>query len=311
MKRPTQLRYAADVPDTKPPAISMSRRYPLAIFFALACVISWLLWAPLWLPAFGVDGLPTLPFHHALGALGPIAAAFLVSTAETGVAGPADLVRRMGLWRGRLVWVAVALLAPLALLMLAVVGASLVSGERVSLTGLGRSREFPQLSAVGFLAYNVVSFGYGEEVGWRGFALPRLQARHSALVASLLLTLGWALWHAPLFLYRPGYTSMNAAGVAGWLFSLVTGAVLLTWLYNGSKGSLLVVALFHAAVDVAFTSALSSPLVVNIAGALITVCGVIVLVATGPGYLSRRGKMVKLPGHREVTGFVHRDTQLV
>ena len=128
-------------------------------------------------------------------------------------------------------------------------------------------------------------------------------------MASLLLTLGWALWHAPLFLYRPGYTSMNAAGVAGWLFSLVTGAVLLTWLYNGSKGSLLVVALFHAAVDVAFTSAISSPLVVNMAGALITVCGFIVLVVTGPGYLSRRGKMVKLPGHREVTGFVDRDTQ--
>ena len=252
----------------------MSHRYPLAIFFALAYVISWLLWAPLWLPAFGVDGLPTLPFHHALGALGPIAAAFLVSAAETGVAGPADRMRRMGLWRGRLVWVGVALLAPLAVLMLAVVGASLVSGERVSLIGLGRSREFPQLSAVSFLAYNVVSFGYGEEVGWRGFALPRLQARHSALVASVLLTLGWALWHAPLFLYRPGYTSMNAAGVAGWLFSLVTGAVLLTWLYNGSKGSLLVAALFHAAVDVAFTSAISSPLVVNIAGALITVCGV-------------------------------------
>jgi uncharacterized protein len=53
--------------------------------------------------------MPTLPFHHALGALGPIAAAFLVSAVETGVAGPTHLVRRMGLWRGRLVWVAVAL----------------------------------------------------------------------------------------------------------------------------------------------------------------------------------------------------------
>ena len=106
---PNVRRNVADPRETT--AISMSHRYPLAIFFALAYVISWLLWAPLWLPAFGVDGLPTLPFHHALGALGPIAAAFLVSAAETGVAGPADLVRRMGLWRGRLVWVAVALLA--------------------------------------------------------------------------------------------------------------------------------------------------------------------------------------------------------
>ncbi len=165
-------------------------------------------------------------------------------------------------------------------------------GVGAVLAGIGRSRELPQLPALGFLAYNVVSFGYGEEAGWRGFALPRLQARHSALTASMLLTVGWALWHVPLFLYRPGYTGMGAAGIAGWLFSLATGAVLLTWLYNGSRGSILVVALFHAAVDVAFTSDVSSPLVVNAAGALITLCGLAVLVATGWRTLSRRGEMV-------------------
>src|SRR5450755_2534590 len=151
----------------------MSRRHPLALFFALAYGISWLLWAPLWLPAFGVEGLPVLPFQHALGALGPIAAAFLVSAAQTGRAGPVDLLRRMGLWRGRLGWVAVALVGPLALLALAVAGTSAWGGVRVSLTGLGNTREFPQFSALGFLIYTLVSFGYGEEVGWRGFALPR------------------------------------------------------------------------------------------------------------------------------------------
>ena len=287
----------------------MIRRHPLATFFALAYGISWLLWAPLWLPWFGVHGLPTLPFHHAIGALGPIAAAFIMSAADTGLAGPRDLLRRMVLWRGRLGWVAVGLLAPFVLLALAIAGASLLGGERVSLVGFGRSHEFPQLSALGFLAYNIGSFGYGEEVGWRGFALPRLQARHSALISSLLLTLGWALWHTPLFFYRSGYTGMNAAGIAGWLFSLATGAVLLTWLYNSSRGSLLVVALFHATVDVVFTSTISSPAVVNIAGALITVWGVIVLIAAGPGFLSRRGKMVRLYDGSAVIGFVHRQSQ--
>jgi CAAX protease family protein len=284
----------------------LTRRHPVAIFFVLACGISWLLWAPLWLPAYGVKGLPVLPFHHALGALGPIVAAFLVSAVETGLSGPADLLRRMGLWRGRLVWVGIALLAPFAILALAVVGASLLGGESVTLTGVGSSREFPQFSALGFLAYNVVSFGYGEEAGWRGFALPRLQTRHSALVASLLLTFGWALWHMPLFLYRPGYTSMGVAEVAGWFFSLLTGAVLLTWLYNASRGSILVVAIFHAAVDVAFTSGISSPSVVNGAGALITLWGIIVLVVAGPRYLSRRGKMIRLHDGGAATGFVYR-----
>ena len=113
----------SEFPETNRPT-TVSHRHPLATFFALAYGISWLLWAPLWLPAFGVEGLPIFPFHHALGALGPIAAAFLVSAAETGRAGPVYLLRRMGLARGRLVWVAVALLAPFALLALAVIGTS-------------------------------------------------------------------------------------------------------------------------------------------------------------------------------------------
>lgn len=251
--------------------------------------------------------LPVLPFHHALGALGPVAAAFLVSAAETGRQGPLDLLRRMGLWRGRLVWVAVALFSPFALLAVAVVGASMLAAESVSFVSFGSSREFPQFSAIAFLAYNIVSFGYGEEVGWRGFALPRLQTRHTALVASILLTLAWALWHLPLFLYRPGYTSMDAAGAAGWFFSLLTGSVLLTWLYNESRGSILVVALFHAAVDVAFTSEISSSPVVTAAGALITVWGIVVLIVASPRWLSKHGKMIRLFGSAAVTGFIRRD----
>lgn len=269
-------------------APTLITRFPLAAYFTCAYAISWLIWAPLWLPAFGVNGLPAFRYQHALGALGPISAAFLVSLATSGRPGAWNLLRRMGRWRGQLAWLAVAVGGPALLLVLGVLGAALVGHESISVATFGRSREFPLFSAVGFLAYNVVSFGFGEEVGWRGFALPRLQARHSALVASLLLTVGWALWHVPLFFYRPGYTSMGLAGIAGWLFSLLTGAILLTWLYNESRGSLLVVALFHAAVDVVFTSEISSPMVVNAAGALITIWGVLVLAIAGPRYLTRR-----------------------
>ena len=64
--------------------------------------------------------------------------------------------------RDRLGWAAIALLAPVALLALTVIGVRF-SGRSASLAGLGTSREFPQFSAIGFLAYNVVSFGFGEE----------------------------------------------------------------------------------------------------------------------------------------------------
>lgn len=256
----------------------MIRQHPFSVFFVLAYGISWLLWAPLWLPALGVQGLPTLPFPHALGAIGPLAAAFIVSHAEQGEAGTRDLLQRMGLWRGQLRWVLVALLAPLGVLVLALLGAALLGGETLVLTELPRYREFPSFSALGFLLYNIVSFGYGEEVGWRGFALPRLQSRYSPRIATGLLTVGWALWHLPLFLYRPGYTSMDVAGIVAWLFSLATGAILLTWLYNKSRGSILVVALFHAAIDVVFTLDIASQVVVNITGGLITAWGLVVFV---------------------------------
>ena len=280
-----------------------------AVFFVLAYAISWLLWAPLWLPAFGVHGLPVLPFHHALGALGPIAAAFIAAAMESGSAGPSDLLRRIGLWRGRLVWVAVAVLAPYALLAISVACVSIWGGETVTLAGFGRSKEFPQFSALVFLGYNLITFGFGEEVGWRGFALPRLQTGHSALMASLLLTMGWAIWHLPLFCYRPGYMKMDAIGVAGWFFSLFTGAVLLTWLYNESRGSILAVALFHAAIDVVFTSDNSTPTVINAAGTLVTLGGIVVVVVTGPRYLSKRGKVIANHDGEVVMELVHRNHQ--
>jgi hypothetical protein len=100
---------------------------------------------------------------------------------------------------------------------------------------------------------------------------------------------------------------MGVAGLTGWFASLLTGAVLLTWLYNESRGSILVVAVFHAAVDVVFTSDIASPVVVNAAGALITVAGLGVLAVVGPRYLSRAGRVVRSPGVGAVTVFVPRD----
>lgn len=259
------------------------------LYFTLAYLISWVLWAPLWLPALGIHGLPVLPYHHALGAVGPIASAFIMSWHERRRAGIADLGRRLILWRGQFLWIGIALAGPFVISLLSFALAALF-GSSVStndLQRLGISREFPEFSALVFFLYNLVSFGYGEEAGWRGYALPRLQKKYSALTSSAILTIGWALWHIPLFLYRPGYTSMDIGGIIGWVASLLTGSILLTWLYNSSRGSILVVAIFHATIDIVFTSDIANPLVVSATGALITIWGIAVIPLAGWRNLAR------------------------
>ena len=85
-----------------------------------------------------------------------------------------------------------------------------------------------------------------EEPGWRGFALPRLQSRFSPLVASLILGTFWGLWHVPLHLM-----GMYYGGAWGALIRIqeIPRAILFTWIYNRTKGSLLLTILFHATIN--------------------------------------------------------------
>ncbi|MFN3596033.1 MAG: type II CAAX prenyl endopeptidase Rce1 family protein [Rubricoccaceae bacterium] len=273
----------------------MLRRHPLAFFFALAYGLSWAAWAPLVLAEWGTLPVRPTPYLHLLGSLGPAAAAFATARAFGGRAALRDLAGRLLRWRVPLVWHGVAWLAPLALFFVSVVVAWLVWGQSWDAAAFGRSAEYPGMPLLVYWAVSVLFYGYGEETGWRGFALPHLQAGRSALAATLLLSLGWALWHVPLFVFSPGLSQMDAAGVAGWLFSIVTGAILFTWLFNGTQGSVLVAAVFHGTMDVVFLSP-EPPSVAGVLGALVTVWGLAVLVLRGPRCLARAGKMVAAYG---------------
>jgi len=118
-------------------------------------------------------------------------------------------------------------------------------------------REYPVAAArIGIVAaialdflYNVMPNALSEEVGWRGFALPRLQARHSPLVASVVLAAFWAVWHAPA--YFGGFAAQSVEDtIVEWLF-LLPVSIVFTWLYNRAQGSLLVTALLHPAMNTA------------------------------------------------------------
>jgi membrane protease YdiL (CAAX protease family) len=99
-------------------------------------------------------------------------------------------------------------------------------------------------------AHNLLLGGsLGEEIGWRGFLLPRLLRRNSPLAASLILGVVWALWHLPVDLYA-GYLLEGPAAILIRTITLLPVAILFTWFYLQSTGNLLVALFLHTSINI-------------------------------------------------------------
>jgi membrane protease YdiL (CAAX protease family) len=160
----------------------------------------------------------------------------------------ASLIRLRGVWG----WSLLALVLVPALMLLSIPISSLLGRQPIAVhqfqeTGLA----LIGLIAVKFL-YQLFFFNAtGEEAGWRGFALPRMQSLISPLVACLVLNLFWGLWH--LFLWKAEGRPVFTPEYWGRTYlELLPGTVVLGWLYNRSRGSILVAGIAHAAANTAF-----------------------------------------------------------
>jgi membrane protease YdiL (CAAX protease family) len=264
---------------------SLFMRHPLAVYWVLACAFSWLVTIPLALSAQGI--ITPLPYElHYLSAYGPLLAAVVVTALTAGMEGLRNLGQHYAINRVRLGWLVLCAFLPIGLFGLAVVVAWLINGAWPDVLAIGQVNFLPDLGLAAWLMW-IVTSGIGEETGWRGFALPRLQARHNALIATLLLWLVWALWHLPSFFYLPSYKSIGLAGFPGFAFSLLAGATLFTWLYNSSRGSLLAVALFHGGFNFVTASPASTGTVAMIIGIGVTIVALLVVAVYKPTNLAR------------------------
>lgn len=257
--------------------MEVARRHPLAAYFVLAFAITWLLVAPLVAQGVGlISGVP--PGWHALGAMGPMTAAFVVAGMEGGGAGARDILTRLTRWRVGAGWFLVAVFSPFLLFALSAVLVRVLGGSWPDLTRTG----FGEIVGFSFLAG--LLYGVGEETGWRGFVLPRLQRRRGALSATVVLTGFWALWHVPFFFYR---FEFGAAQVVGFFVGLLAGAVWLTCLYNSTGGSILMVAAWHTTWNFVNQTAMTASVeVLSTMSVLVMVVAVAVVVLFGPATLS-------------------------
>lgn len=215
---------------------SWMKAHPILAFYILAFALSWLGWGPQAAYARGWFPFDSFAFTF-LGGAGPTLAAVIVLLATEAKSAPADLFRALFKQAG-MGWYAVALLGPAALALVAWALEHLFGGPQLALSEVGWA------TLPGLLLMMLFS-NVWEELGWRGYALPRLQRRYSALGTSVLMGLLWSLWHLPLML-NPDASMATLPLWAEPIFAVAL-SILYTWLYNNTGGSLLYVALFHAA----------------------------------------------------------------
>ena len=203
--------------------MSLVRRHPLITFFVLAYALSW--WFVL------IDPESLFPW-------GPSLAAIIVVTLTGGATRLKALLRRLILWRVGWIWYVAALGIPIVVTFTSVYLDVLLGAPAPSGADLGRFYNFFVVFPVIFLLGPL-----GEELGWRGFALPRLQAGHSAFSATLILAVFYAGWHLPLFVTDLGQYAyvplvMAASFVYTWIFNNTAGSVLLAMLLHTSQGAM-------------------------------------------------------------------------
>jgi membrane protease YdiL (CAAX protease family) len=260
------------------------KKFPALCLFILAVLLGL---APSLPAAAGL--IP--PAFMQLGALSASLAGIILAAIEGRKAGVKELLRRALIWRVGLGWWVFVLFFPALLAVVTLYSARLFGAPSVDWSA------FPPISnLLSMLLLLTIFAGFGEEFGWRGFALPRLQKRYSALVSSLIVGVLWWLWHTPMFFIK-GMGQYLMAQEFGFLPAflgygvfVISSAVTFAWLFNNTRGSVLIAAFYHGSMNAwaGYTGAWEHPSGVLTGFALSAIVSIAVILFFGAQNLSRK-----------------------
>lgn len=223
----------------------MIKNHRLILYFVLTFVFSWFFWTiPIFLSR-GIYKNDSLSSAFGLGVLGPIAVSTLLSLRIFGGRGVRDLASRFGFKEVQLRWYFFAALT--------FVGISIATLLVYFILDGGLEKTFQYYSFGDYISMMPVFlvFATFEEVGWRGFALPRLRKTLSPLAASIVLGIIWGVWHFPK-LISEGTTDVKSFIVI--MIFAVLLSLFMSWIYENTKGSITLAILAHASVNAAINA---------------------------------------------------------
>jgi membrane protease YdiL (CAAX protease family) len=219
------------------------KRNPLISMYIIMFVVAWSVMVPQALYSQGILSASLPEFIEILIGWAPAIAAIIVSEVIAGRAGVRELLQRFLIWRVGLRWYLVSAFL-LAILILGGIGLHVFFGGTMPAIPAADAPLWQ--TALIFLVLVLIGFLFNtEEVAWRGFALPRLQSRYDTLIAALLITIPEVLLHLPLF-WANENPFFQTVGVYWFSAFSVAAVVVYIYVFNMTKGSLLIVTLLHA-----------------------------------------------------------------
>jgi membrane protease YdiL (CAAX protease family) len=209
---------------------AFAKRHSLPLYFVIAFAWFWALLA--------LERVKPFRFWAALvGALAPAVAAVFITAVAEGDTAVRELVRRLWKWRVGWLWYVAAFGIPIAEGVVAVGIASACGVFQLARI----NTEMLRASLPG--AWTVFLFAAGEELGWRGYALPRLLTRYNAIAATVILGCLHSLWHWPIILLPHRW--MSDVPIVPWTAFVIAEAFVFTWIVRGTGGSVMLVTIFH------------------------------------------------------------------
>ncbi|MGZ9223514.1 MAG: CPBP family glutamic-type intramembrane protease, partial [Anaerolineales bacterium] len=218
---------------------------PITAFFVLTFVIAWSIWLPVGLLAPQYFLLTVIP-----GAWAPSISAVLLTGLAEGKTGIRQFLGKLLKWRVGFQWYLIVLFG-IAAIAYAAVGINLLFGGRVPEIllpdGLPPDTWLVVLPIL-FLVNIFVGGPLAEDIGWRGYILPKLRERMNALNASLVIGIVWVLWHAPFYFFPEGRVAVGHVPFIWFALMTIAWSVLFAWVYVNTE-SILMPVLFHAAIN--------------------------------------------------------------
>jgi uncharacterized protein len=224
--------------------LTLIKKHPLIMFIVLSYILSWSTWI---IAALGETSSTFLTW---IGGFGPAIAAIILTAVLEGRIGLTRLLSKIFVWKFNPILYLAAIGLPVFGTVAMIALYSLISRDLTPLLSLvnwlgilGKNSVVLLLTLL--LGLVIVA---GEEIGWRGYVLPKLRTKHSDLIASLGVGLIWGLWHLPNL--WPFHPEQDALDLILFMSGILAISILYTWLYINSRESILLVSMFHSAYDV-------------------------------------------------------------